>query len=44
VFVKKGADYFGTLNAVNLEVLKRLEEAHLPLAFPTRIVMERNPS
>jgi MscS family membrane protein len=44
VFVKKGADYFGTLNAVNLEVLKRLEEAHLPLAFPTRIVMERTSS
>jgi small-conductance mechanosensitive channel len=41
VFVKKGADYFGTINAVNLEVLKRLEQANLSLAFPTRIVMER---
>jgi MscS family membrane protein len=40
-FLKKGADYFGTINAVNLEVLKRLEEAKLPLAFPTRVVIEK---
>jgi Small-conductance mechanosensitive channel len=40
-FIKKGADYFGTINAVNLEILKRLEEANLPLAFPTRVIMER---
>jgi MscS family membrane protein len=43
-FIMKGADYFDTINAVNLEVLKRLEEAHLSLASPTRIVMERKES
>jgi Small-conductance mechanosensitive channel len=40
-FIKKQADYFGTLNAANLEVLRRLEEARIPLAFPTRVVIER---
>lgn len=40
-FIAKDADYFGTINAVNLEVLRRLEEAKLPLAFPTRVIVER---
>jgi MscS family membrane protein len=41
VFINKSADYFATLNALNLEVLKRLEKADLPLAFPTRVVLQR---
>jgi MscS family membrane protein len=40
-FIAKDADYFGTINAVNLEILRRLEEAKLPLAFPTRVIVER---
>jgi MscS family membrane protein len=43
-FIKKGADYFGTLSALNFEVLKRLEAAGLPLAFPTRVIVERKES
>ena len=43
-FIAKDADYFGTINAVNLEVLRRLEEAKLPLAFPTRVIVERKGS
>lgn len=38
-FVKKGADYMGTVNAVNLEVLRRFEEAAIALAVPTRHVL-----
>jgi len=40
-FIAKGADYFETVNAVNLEVLRRLDEAELPMAYPTRVVIER---
>jgi len=40
VFIKKDADYFGTLNALNLELLRRLEEARLPLATPTRLILD----
>jgi len=43
-FIAKGADYFATVNATNLEVLRRLAEAHLPLAYPTRVVIERKES
>jgi MscS family membrane protein len=39
VFVKKDADYFGTLNELNLEMLKRLEKEKLPLATPTRLLV-----
>ena len=41
IFIAKGADYFGTISEVNLEVLRRFEEAKLPLAFPTRVVLQR---
>jgi MscS family membrane protein len=40
-FVAKGADYFTTVSATNLEVLRRLDEAKLPMAYPTRVVIER---
>jgi MscS family membrane protein len=39
VFVKKGADYFGTLDALNLALLARLEEEKLPLATPRRLLV-----
>ena len=38
-YVKKGADYLGTINAVNLEVLKRFEQAGIALALPTRTIV-----
>ncbi len=38
-YVKKGADYLGTINAVNLEVLKRFERAGIALALPTRSIV-----
>jgi len=34
VFINKGADYWGTLSALNLEVLRRFEAAGLDLAQP----------
>jgi len=34
VFVKKDADYFGTLNALNLEVMRRFSEAGVEFARP----------
>lgn len=37
VFLKKGADYFGTLTALNLEVLRRFREAGIELARPVRL-------
>jgi MscS family membrane protein len=41
VAVLKEADYFGTLNDYNLETLRRLEEAKLPLAMPTRLLVDK---
>lgn len=38
-YVKKGANYLGTINAVNLEVLKRFEQAGIALALPTRTIV-----
>lgn len=38
-FVKKGADYLNTVNAVNLEVLRRFEAAGIALAYPTRTLI-----
>ena len=38
-YVKKGADYLGTVNAVNLEVLRRFEAAGIALAYPTRTLI-----
>ncbi len=39
VFIKKGADYFGTLSATNLEVLRRFAEAGIELARPTSLLV-----
>jgi MscS family membrane protein len=41
VFVKKDADYFGALNALNLALLQRLEKDELPLATPTRLLVDK---
>ena len=38
-YVKKGADYLNTVNAVNLEVLRLFEAADIALAFPTRMIV-----
>jgi MscS family membrane protein len=40
-YVAKGADYFGTLNAVNLAILRRFDEAKLEFAYPTRVLYNR---
>ncbi len=37
VFVKKGADYFGSLTALNLEVLRRFRESKMEFARPIRL-------
>jgi len=41
VFVKKGADYFGTLSALNLEVLRRFAGAGIELARPVALVADK---
>ncbi|HOX31047.1 MAG TPA: mechanosensitive ion channel [Spirochaetales bacterium] len=41
IFIKKGADYFGTLSATNLEVLRRFSEAGVELARPAILLEER---
>lgn len=41
VFIKKDADYFGTLNAVNLEVIRRFSEAGIELARPLGLGSEK---
>jgi len=35
-YVKKGSEYLGTVNAVNLAVLRAFEQAGIALALPTR--------
>jgi MscS family membrane protein len=39
-YVKKGANYLETVNAVNLEALRRLEAAGVELAVPARRMVE----
>jgi MscS family membrane protein len=40
VFIKKGADYFETLSAVNLEAMRRLAEAGIELARPQSLLID----
>jgi MscS family membrane protein len=40
VFIKKDADYFGVLNSLNLEMLRRFAEAGIGLATPTRVIVD----
>jgi MscS family membrane protein len=40
VFIKKDADYFGVLNSLNLEMLRRFAEAGIGLATPTRAIVD----
>jgi MscS family membrane protein len=40
VFVRKDADYFGALNALNLEILRRFSEGGIGLAVPTRLLVD----
>jgi MscS family membrane protein len=39
-YVKKGADYLATVNAVNLGVLRRFEAAGVAIAYPTRTIVQ----
>ncbi len=41
VFVRKGADYFGTLNGLNLEILKRFADGGIDFAVPTRLLRDQ---
>ena len=40
-FVRKGADYFGTLNGLNLEILKRFADGGIDFAVPTRLLRDQ---
>jgi MscS family membrane protein len=42
VYVKKSADYFATLSAVNLETIRRFSEAGIELARPASLLVERD--
>jgi len=37
-YIKKGSDIYGTMNEVNLEILRRFEEEKLEFAFPTQFI------
>jgi MscS family membrane protein len=39
VFVDKGADYFGTLNALNLDILRRFSESGISFAKPSMQIL-----
>jgi MscS family membrane protein len=40
VFIRKDEDYFGVLNSLNLETLRRFEEAGIALSTPTRLIVD----
>jgi MscS family membrane protein len=40
VFVSKGADYFDTLNRLNLEIVERFSKAGIGFASPTRLLLD----
>ena len=40
VYIKKGANYFETVNAVNVEALKRLKAVSVDLALPTPVFVK----
>jgi MscS family membrane protein len=40
VFVRRGADYFGTLNSLNLEILRRFAAEGIAFARPAMVVMD----
>ncbi len=42
VYIKKSANYFKTVNGVNLEIIKRFKAADIGLAVPARMVMNRS--
>ena len=37
-YIRKGADIFGTMDAVNMEILRRFEEEKLEFAYPTQMI------
>ncbi len=37
-YIRKGADIFGTMDSVNMEILKRFEEEKLEFAYPTQMI------
>ena len=37
-YINRGADIFGNMDAVNMEILRRFEEQKLEFAFPTQVV------
>lgn len=41
-YIKKGEDILGTQTAVNMEILRRFNEAGLEFAFPTQTIITQN--
>ena len=37
-YISKGADIFGNMDAVNMEILRRFEEEKLEFAYPTQVI------
>ena len=37
-YITRGADIFGTMDAMNMEILRRFEEEKLEFAYPTQVV------
>jgi MscS family membrane protein len=40
IWIKKGADYFGTLTRVNLEILRVFERETIEISLPTRYIVQ----
>ena len=40
-YINKGADIFGNMDAVNMEILRRFEEEKLEFAYPTQVIYTR---
>ena len=40
VFVRKDADYYGALNTLNIEMLRRFAEGGVEFAMPTRLLLD----
>lgn len=41
-YIKHGADIFGNMDAVNMEILRRFEEAKLEFAYPTQVIYSKS--
>jgi len=42
IWIRKGADYLGTLSRVNLEIVRTFENAGIRISLPVRVVVQQN--